>query len=138
MNKYEEMERQAIEMIYEDDNLFCDLVDELDSWNGFADGYKCYPMYEIDELFDGVSISDFLDKLCGDFCHRDEYFVDTIYGISSTDDRADVYRAHTSAEEIFDNLKDNYYQLNIRWASGELDDLMKDILNYSEEDEEDD
>lgn len=50
----EDLRNEAIERLEEDDELFCELVEDLDSWNGFADGFRCYPMDEIDEIFYGV------------------------------------------------------------------------------------
>ena len=47
----EEMKREAIETLRNNDEIFIDMVNELDSWNGYADGFRCYPMYELDDLF---------------------------------------------------------------------------------------
>ena len=48
-----ELREQAISILDENDSLFCDMVDELDSWCGFADGYRCYSMDRDDH--DGYS-----------------------------------------------------------------------------------
>lgn len=106
--KYEELYNKAIEMLDDNDDLFVEMVDELDSYMGFADGFRCYPMDEITDLFYGVSIPDFLDKLTDDFNHRDNYFVDTIYGLESTDYPADVYHDNCTTDEVLDEVIEHY------------------------------
>lgn len=69
-----------------------------------------------------------------DFNHRDNYFVDTIYGIESTDYREDVYRDNTTAEEVLDAVLDNYPHL---WFSdSDFKDLIEEIDNYVEDDDD--
>lgn len=70
MKTLEELKNEAIEALENDDDLFCTMIDELDGWNGFADGFRCFPMFEIDELFSGCPISEFLDKLGYDLRNR--------------------------------------------------------------------
>lgn len=134
--KYDEMMNKAIKMLKEDDDLFVDMVNELDSWNGFADGFRVYPMYEIDELFAGCSFRDFLDKLGRDFDHNDEYMVDTIYGLESTNDPADVYRDNVDEGELLDNIIDN--ENHIYFNDSDFEELIQDIVNFEEDDDEDD
>ena len=43
---YEELVENAIEMLDQDADLFCEMVDELDSWNGFADGFRVFNTYD--------------------------------------------------------------------------------------------
>lgn len=131
---YEELKNEAVEMLEDDDMLFCDMVEELDSWNGFADGFRCYPMDEIDELFSGVSIGDFLDKLSGGFNHRQNYFIDTIYGLDSTDYKEEVYRDNTTSEEVLENVL--CYLSRIYINDSEFRGLVEAIADYEEEEEE--
>ena len=123
--KYAEMVEKAVEMIRDDDELMMNLVDELDNWNGYADGFRCYDMYELD---------DFLSKLASDFDLRDDFFYDTIYGISSTSDKAELYRDNTDAGDIFDNVLENLSHLYI--DDSDFADLMSEIDNYTDEDDE--
>lgn len=37
--KYSKMVEMALEML-KDDDLFVEMVNELDSWNGFTDGFR--------------------------------------------------------------------------------------------------
>lgn len=137
MTKLEELREQAIEMLENDDELFVRCVEELDNYSGFADGFRCYPMDEIDDYFYGVSIGDFLDKITDDFNHRDNYFVDTIYGLESTDYPEDVYRDNTSEDEVLDELIDEFPNVNVRWISDDFQDLLEQIVNTDDDDEDD-
>lgn len=131
----EELRQAAIEMLEEDDALFCECVEELDSWNGFADGYRCYDMSELEDLFYGVSIGEFLDRITDCFNHRETYFYETIYGLESTDFKEDVYRDNTDEEEVLDNVIDYYNHLSI--SDSDFTDLVEEIINYEEDEDED-
>lgn len=133
MRKYDELITEAIETLDNNDDLFCRCVEELDSYNGFADGFRCYPMDEIDELFCGVSIGDFLDKLGSDFNHRDNYFVDTIYGLESTDYPEEIYRDNTDSGEVLDNLIREGNNIDLSCYDSEFAELLDEICNYDDE-----
>ena len=133
--KYDEMMKQAMEMLENDDDLFVEMVNEIDSWNGYADGFRGYPMYEIDELFHGVSVSEFLDKLGRDFDHNDEYFIDTIYGIESTDDLAGHYRDNVDTGDLLDEIISN--QNHIYFSDSDFEELIDNIVNYSDDEDDD-
>lgn len=132
--KYAEMVEEAIDMIKNDDELMMNLVDELDNCNGYADGFRCYDMYELDDLFCDCKVSEFLQKLAPDFDLRDDFFYETIYGISSTSDKAELYKDHTDAGEIFDNVLESLNHLYI--DDSEFADLMNEISNYADEEDE--
>jgi hypothetical protein len=129
----QELIDKAMEMLRNDDDIFCEAVNALDSWNGFADGFRCYSMYEIDDLFYGVKISDFLDKLSANFNHTDEYFYDTIYGIASTDSMAEVYRDNTDAGEVFDELLDKWDRVGF-YGYNDFMAIMDDLNNENYDD----
>ena len=120
-----EMEEKAIELIKSDDDLLVELVEELDNWNGYADGFRCYPMCELDEFYAGCTASKLLNDITSDFRISDDWFYYSIYGLESTDDRAELYRDHTSAKEIFDRAEENWYRLRI--SASELCELMEAI-----------
>ena len=137
---YEDLRAKALEML-NDGDLFCEMVRELDSYSGFAEGFRCYPMEEIDELFCDVKIGDFLDMLDGDF----NYFTETIYGIGSTDYEEDFYRDNTDNEEVLDALIE--YYPHIFFSDSELEEIVEaldlgaefydeDTLEPIEEDED--
>ena len=133
MKNYDELVKSAIEMLENDGDLFVDMVNELDSYMGYADGFRCYSMYELDDLFCDCKVSDFLDKLADDFDHTDEYFCDTIWGISSTNDIEDYYRDNTTSEEVFDGVI-NYYN-HIYFNNSDFEELIEEIVNYNEDEE---
>ncbi|MBR6859826.1 MAG: hypothetical protein IKM73_00705 [Acidaminococcaceae bacterium] len=135
MKNLETLKAEALEMLVNDDDLFCSMIDELDSWNGYADGFRCYPMDEIDELFCDCKVSEFLDKLAAGFCHNDEYFVDSIYGIDSTSDRASLYRSNVSEESLLDDIIEKYNHLY--FYDSDFEELISDIVNYTDDDDDD-
>ena len=135
MKTYEEMMTTALEMLENDGDLFVDMIDELDSWDGFADGYKVYSMDELDELFYDCKVSEFLSKLADGFDLNDDYFADTIYGLESIADKEDYYRDNFDCGYVLDNVINNYNHLYI--SDSDFDELIDAIVNYSEEDDED-
>lgn len=108
MKKYEVLVKKAIEELKNNDELFVDMVNELDNWNGYADGFRAYSMCELDDLHHGMSLSDFLTRITEDFNINDDYFYYSIYGLESTDDIVELYRDNVSEEELFDELIVNY------------------------------
>lgn len=125
--KYREMIKKAIEMLNEDDDLFVEMVNELDSWNGFADGFRAYPMYELDELFGDCKVSEFLDKLASGFNHNDDYMIDTIWGLDSTNNVAALYRNNVDAGELLDNIIENANHLY--FSDSDFEELINDIVD---------
>ena len=134
MTRYDEMMDKAVEMLKENDELFCDMVNELDSWNGFADGYRAYPMDELDELFGGMNLTDFLNIITEDFNPHDEYFIDTIWGLESTDWLADHYRDNVDEEELLENIIENRSNLWIN--DNEFEELLDEIEEAGDEEAE--
>ena len=134
MKTIENLKEEALEMLLNDDDLFCSMVDELDSWNGYADGFRCYEMSELDELFCDVKVSDFLDKLAAGFCHTDDYFYDSIYGIDSTDDKTDLYRCNVSETDLLDEIIDKANHLY--FYDSDFEELISDIVNYTGDDDD--
>ena len=130
------MIENAIEMLNSDDELFIDMVNELDSYMGFADGFRCYPMYELDELFCDCKVSDFLNKIDKDeFNLNDEYFIDTIYGLQSTDSMIDTYHDNVDTGELLDNIIE--YSNHIYFNDSDFEELIDSIVNYSDDEEND-
>lgn len=128
---YSEMIKKALKMLNTDGELFVDMVNELDSWDGFADGFRAYPMWELDDLFCDCKVSEFLGKLADGFNLRDEYMVDTIYGLDSTNDIEGLYRDNIDAGELLDNIIE--YSNHLYFNNSEFEDLVSDIVNYSDE-----
>ena len=131
-NNYSELINKAIAELKENDDLFISCIDELDSWNGFADGFRCWEMWELNEIFYDCKVTDFLDKLGRNFNHNDEYFYDSIYGIESTDSKVDLYRDNVDEGELLDNLIDRYSDLDISWIDSDFDNLLQEIIEAKE------
>ena len=105
MMNYDELIKAAIAMLEDDADLFCELVDELDSYMGLADGFRVFGMYELNDLYYGRPATDLLNDIDGNhFNLSDEYFVDTIYGLRSTDDKYTEYRDNIDEGELQDNV----------------------------------
>ena len=126
---YSELMTQALEEVKNDNDLLVEMVNELDGWNGYADGFRGFPMYELNDLFYGVSLTEFLDKLGRNFDHNDNYFIDTIYGIESTDDLAEVYRDNVDEGELLDDFIEQYECGHVDiWGNDDFKNLLDDII----------
>ena len=135
---------KAIDILEEDEDAFDEACEELDSWNGFLGDSRCYSMDMIDEFFEKPS--DLLENM-SDFDYSDEYFYFTAYGVSTTDDKHDLYSGDFSAEDVLDELVDNYGHVDIR-ENDELNELVNILASedfgidydweYDEADGEDD
>lgn len=128
MTMYESLIAEAIERLESDDDLFIRCIEELDNWNGFADGFRAYPMWKLDDLFGDMKLSDFLDRLAPGFNNRDEYMIDSIYGLDSTDDVADHYRSNVDEGELIDNLIDRYDDIDLEYIDSDFSKLIGYII----------
>lgn len=130
----QELINRAIEMLDNDDSIFVEAVNELDSYNGFADGWRCEPMDFFDDYFSGQTPSEILQSLSSDFDIRDNYFYCGIYGVESTDYPEDLYRNNTDSGEVFDELLDHWNSVNI--YDSEFNEIMDSLYNEDYDDEE--
>ena len=131
-NKFEELYDQAVRELEDNDDLFVYCVEELDNWNGFADGFRCYDMGELDDLYGSMPLSVFLDKITKDFNVGDNYFYHSIYGIESCDYKDELYRDNVSESELIDNLISNYDNIDLAWKDADFDQLMQQIIEAKE------
>lgn len=122
----EELREKAIEMLEKDDDLFVDMVNELDCWNGFADGFRGYPMCELDDLFCDTPPTELLRMITDTFNVNDEYFIETIFGLESTDNLAEDYRDNVFTDELLDEILDKYYSISI--FDAEFDAIVEDLV----------
>lgn len=113
MTRYNAIINNLIEMLKNDDELLINCVEELDSWNGFADGFRAWDMYELDEFYCDRKATDLLNDMTADFCKNDAFFYFSIYGLESCSDKAELYRDNTDEGEILDNVIDNINHLTI-------------------------
>lgn len=131
--KYTEMMKEALNMIQSNDEIMMNLVDELDSWNGYADGFRAYDMCELYDFYCGVSATKLLDDLTADFNKYDNWFYFSIYGLESTEDKAALYRDNIDEGELLDEAIEHFNNLWIE--DGDFRDLLESIVNYTEDDE---
>lgn len=127
---FEEMIKKALEELKNNDELFSDMVEELDGWNGYADGFRCYPMCELDELFHDCPVSKFLGMITKDFNLNDDYMIDTIYGLESTNDKTAVYRDNVDEGELLDNIIENASHLYFN--DSDFEELIENIVTANE------
>lgn len=133
MNKnFEELYAQAVDILKDNDDLFMYCIDELDNWNGYADGFRAYYMDELNDFFCGMPATDLLDKLTADFNVRDNFFYFSIYGLESCDYKEDLYRDNVDEAELLDNLIEHYDDLDIEWKDADFDKLLQHIIEAKE------
>ena len=135
---------KAIEVLEEDEDAFVEACEELDNWDGFLGDSRCESMDMIDEFFNKPS--ELLDQM-NDFNPTDSYFYFTVYGVSTTDDKHEVYSDDFSADDVLDELIDNYNHVDLT-ENSELNELLTILVNedfgidydweYDEADGEDD
>lgn len=125
---------KALDTLKNDGEIFVDMVNELDSWNGYADGFRAFPMHEIDDIFCDTKVSDFLDKLAPGFCHTDDYFIDSIYGIDSTCDIESHYRDNVDEGELLDEIIEN--ENHLYYSDPDFEELIQAIVSGDYDEEE--
>ena len=106
-----------------DDSELKNMWNEYCRENGYDD-YEIFEMWEIDDLFCDMKVSDFLDKL-GDFDHKDDYFRYGVYGLESFDYISDVVEIDELAKYIVDN--------NETFDNDELEELIEEEEENEEE-----
>ena len=128
--KYDELINEAIEMLDNNDQLFCDLVNELNVYTLFADDFRCWEMCELDDYYYSCKASELINDLTDDFCINDNYFYFSIYGLESTDDMVTLYRDNVDTGELLDNVINNYVKIAI--YDSDFNNLLDQIIYYEE------
>lgn len=132
MKRYEELIARALEIL-EDDEIFTEAIQELNSWNGFLDDEEVFDMDSLDDLFCGCKVSEFAEKIGRHFDFADNYFRFTIWGIESTDETpAEHYRDLYDNGEILDNLREYNGRINIEWIDSELAEILDELDEIQE------
>lgn len=132
MTKYSEMIQRATEELINNDDLFISCVDELDSWDGYADGFRAYEMCMIDDFYCDCKASKLLDDMTGDFNKNDDYFYFSIYGLESTDDKVALYRDNVDEGELLDKIIEEYSNIDLEWIDKDFDELISEIVDIVE------
>lgn len=131
LKRYELMIQRAIDELQNEDELFVEMVDEMDSWNGYADRFKCYPMEELDELNCGMKLSEFLNQVSKDFKLSDDWFYYSDRGIESTDDRVRLYRDNVNESDLLDNILANANHISF-FNHSEFEEYIYDIIDLKD------
>ena len=117
---------KAIDILESDEDAFVEACEELDNWNGFLGDIRCMEMDMIDDYFEKPS--DLLEKM-DDFSYDNEYFYFSAYGyVNTTDDKHGVYSDDFSADDVLDELIDNYSHVDLT-ENGELNELLTILVN---------
>jgi hypothetical protein len=126
-----------LDMIKADSDLFVEVCEELDSWDGFLGDDRCYSMDEIDEILGDIKPSELLNMVSSDFNFNDDYFYFNGYGnLKSCDDKADVYLCSFDREEILDEYLVNYFRYDLSRKYEDFEKLAEELNDYTDEDVE--
>ena len=119
-----DIREKMVELLNNDDDLFVECVNELDSWNGYADGFRCWDMNELDDFYCDIPASKLIADLTEDFNINDTYFYFTIWGLESTNDIVTLYRDNADADDVLDGIIENNITI---WGYPEFDELLDEL-----------
>lgn len=110
----------------EDEELFADVVEELDNWNGFLGDDRWENMEELDEIFEGKSVTYILERAFygydADTWHTDSHG-DKEFGAFNPN--RDYFRFNGYGNLVSSNYKDYSDYLN--------DSTIEEMEEYSEQ-----
>lgn len=139
----EEVTAAIIEFFKENEDVFNDCMEELDSYNGYLGDNRYYPMEELDELYMGVEPSEILrrayygydvdiyttdgsgNKEYGQFNPNREYFTYNGYGNLVSTDYKD-YSAHLDNYAV-EGMSENRDYINTIENNEELTSLFDEL-----------
>lgn len=144
----EQITEAIIEFFSENEDIFNNCIEELDSWNGYLGDDRYYSMDELDEFYGGTEPSEILRRafyghdadtthddengrtIYGEFNPNREYFYYNGYGNLVSSDYKD-YSAHLDhyAIKAMQDARQNIYAID---DSDELTELF-DELDAAEE-----
>lgn len=119
-----EVIKNWMENIADNDDLIS-IVRQVNGWNGSLEEYNFYDMEDLDELFGGMRLTEFLDKLSSNFNTGHEGFKDTIYGLESCDAIDVVTDIRDNAEEIAEAIAETMGEYDI-WIPSSLEELLEE------------
>lgn len=119
----EELRNEMIELLEADDELFIEMVNEVNNWNGAFDEARAYSMDELDEILYGLSPTEVIEALGDDFNINNDFFYDTIWGLESTDYLEEHYRDEVDVNDLVYEIEENFRHLECTdsdfWAIAE-------------------
>lgn len=81
----EELKDEVIKYLNENEEVYIELLHELDNYNSYLNDDRWYPMDELDELIGDKSPSEVLEMVASGFNINSDYFRFDIYGLKSSD-----------------------------------------------------
>ena len=128
------IEEKMIDYWKAHNDSFSRVCENLDSWDGFLDSNRIYPMDKLDDLLYDKKPSEVLQMVDTDnFNYNDDFFYCDIYGIRSTDEKD--YSNYVDYSDVFDELIDDYGKIfNYRYGRAYYE-LFNDIDNINSQDE---
>lgn len=118
--------KEAFEILHENDELFIAVIEELHRWDGFLEE-ALYSMDELDDFYYNTPATQLIKDLNDDFNINDDYFFFDCYGIHSTDNQMEHYLNNTSYEEVFDNMISNASHINIEYINKDFQEFLDNI-----------
>ena len=114
---------------------FSNVCEDLDSYDGFLDGNRIYPMDELDDLLYDKKPSEVLQMVDTDnFNYNDDFFYyDEIYGIRSTNEKD--YSNYVDYSDVFEKLINDYNQVFSRKYGHTYYELFEDVYYITKWDE---
>lgn len=123
---------KAVGMLEDDNDLFTNCVDILDSYNGFASDYRLFDMYDLDDELSDKTPTEIIELVADTgFNTNDDYFCYDGYDIYSVCDKYEHYINHTDEQEVIDNLLSEFN--GIRTDLRSLNDELFEILDKIDE-----
>ena len=117
--------QDVVDYLFDNDDLFCNLLEQMDNWNGYLGDDRWYPMDELDEYLCGKSPSEILGMVDLSFDVRDDFFRVDGYGDLESCDNPD-YSYYLGAGFVSDLLE-------VRNHMDIEDDELNEMLDSLEE-----
>lgn len=117
--------QEVINYLKENEELFNDLIEDLDDWMGYLGDERCWDMDTLDELVNSMKISEFAESIRGNhFDVYDNYFRGDVWnGIESC---AEKDYSHFLDECFIDEVLEYRDRLHIE------DDILNLLLDEVE------
>ena len=129
------IEKKMTEYWKAHNDSFSRVCEELDSYDGFLDDNKVYPMDELDGHLYDKKPSEVLQMVdTSNFDYSDDYFHYNIYGIRSTNEKD--YYDYVDYSDVFEKLIDDYGQVFSHSYGHAYHELFEDIYYITKWDED--
>lgn len=135
----EEATQDILNYFESDLTRFAEILDELDGYDGYLSDDRSYPMYELEELHQGLSLHEFLDRLSGGFSINEDFFYYDGWGelcSESEDDRDGRYWDGYGNKWTVDKIDRNRYDLWEVEHNPELCELLDKLEEAQQREDE--